>query len=191
MTFLRTSEYDYHLPQELIAQTPIEQRDNSRLLVVDRTTGFLAHRRFTDLPAYLKSGDVLVLNNSRVIRARLFATRKDNGKRIEILLLRRLAPNLWECLTGSRKRVEPGMQAVMIGDVDVTAEVVEVREGGFVSSDFPMKRSCLKSATCRFPLTSTLPYLTRNATRQSTRKKKAVSQRLPLACISRRLYWEN
>lgn len=130
MTLLKTGDYDYHLPQELIAQTPIELRDHSRLLVTDRATGSLAHRHFTDLPDYLRAGDVLVFNNSRVIRARLFAVRKDNGKRIEILLLRRLEINLWECLIGSKKRVETGLQAQMEGDQAVTAEVVELREAG-------------------------------------------------------------
>ena len=130
MTFLKTSDYDYHLPQELIAQTPIEPRDHSRLLVTNRSDGSLTHRRFTDLQEYLKAGDVLVFNNSRVIRARLFAIRRDNLKRIEILLLRRLESNLWECLIGSKKRVNTGMQAEMEGKPEVTAEVVELREAG-------------------------------------------------------------
>lgn len=96
MTSLKTSDFDYNLPPELIAQTPIEPRDHSRLLVVNRADGSMIHRHFFDLPDYLKAGDVLVFNNSRVIRARLFATRSDNDKRIEILLLRRLEPNTWK-----------------------------------------------------------------------------------------------
>ena len=130
MTSLTTTDYDYQLPEELIAQTPIEPRDHSRLLVANRTDGSLTHRHFTDLPGYLKAGDVLVFNNSRVIRARLFAVRRDNGKKIEILLLRRLETNLWECLIGSRKRVEAGMMAEMLGNPAVTAEVAELREAG-------------------------------------------------------------
>ncbi len=130
MTLLKTSDYDYPLPQELIAQTPIEPRDHSRLLVTNRAEGSLTHRRFTDLTDYLKAGDVLVFNNSRVIRARLFATRQDNGKRIEILLLRRLETNLWECLIGSKKRVENGMAASMEGNTEISAEVVELRQAG-------------------------------------------------------------
>ncbi len=130
MTCLRTSDYDYQLPQELIAQTPIEPRDHSRLLVTTRLTGSLTHRRFIDVTDYLKAGDVLVFNNSRVIRARLFALRKDNGKKIEILLLRRLETNLWECLIGSSKKVEIGLQAEMIGKTDVIAEVIEIFEAG-------------------------------------------------------------
>ena len=130
MTFLKTSDYDYCLPPQLIAQTPIEPRDHSRLLVANRADGSLTHRHFLELPDYLKAGDVLVFNNSRVIRARLFALRKDNAKRIEILLLRRLETNIWECLVGSRKRVEVGMQADLEGNPQVTAEVVDLREAG-------------------------------------------------------------
>jgi S-adenosylmethionine:tRNA ribosyltransferase-isomerase len=81
---LKTSDYNYELPQELIAQNPIEPRDHSRLLVIDRSTRLLTHRFFYDLPDYLQPGDVLVFNNSRVIKARLYATRRDNGRQIEI-----------------------------------------------------------------------------------------------------------
>jgi S-adenosylmethionine:tRNA ribosyltransferase-isomerase len=130
MALLKTTDYDYHLPRELIAQTPVEPRDSSRLLVANRSNCSLTHRHFTDLPEYLKSGDVLVFNNSRVIRARLFAIRNDSGKRIEILLLRRLEPNLWECLIGSKKRVETGLQTRMEGNQTVIAEVAEIREAG-------------------------------------------------------------
>jgi S-adenosylmethionine:tRNA ribosyltransferase-isomerase len=130
MTALKTSDFNYELPQELIAQTPIEPRDHSRLLVVRRVDGSLEHKLFFDLPEYIKSGDVLVFNNSRVIKARLFATRMDNQKRIEILLLRRLAPNTWEALIGSKKRVEAGMQAEIEGEPVVTAEVLELKEAG-------------------------------------------------------------
>ena len=105
---LKTSDYNYELPPELIAQTPLEPRDHSRLLVVNRADGSLNHHKFYELPSFLKAGDVLVFNNSRVIRARFFANRVDNGKRIEILLLRRLEPNTWEALIGSKKRVEVG-----------------------------------------------------------------------------------
>ena len=130
MLALKTSDYDYVLPPELIAQTPLEPRDHSRLLVVDRAGGSLAHRRFYDLPGYLRAGDVLIFNNSRVIRARLYAVREDNGKRIEILLLRRLEPNTWEALIGSKKKVTAGLQARMKDDPEVRAEVIELREAG-------------------------------------------------------------
>jgi S-adenosylmethionine:tRNA ribosyltransferase-isomerase len=130
MPSLKTSDFDYNLPQELIAQTPLEPRDSSRLLAVNRSDGALSHHRFFELPDFLKAGDVLVFNNSRVIRARLFGTRTDKGKRIEILLLRRLEPGLWEALIGSRQRVRAGLKIEIEGEPKVEAEVIELGESG-------------------------------------------------------------
>jgi S-adenosylmethionine:tRNA ribosyltransferase-isomerase len=127
---LRTSDFDYMLPQELIAQTPIEPRDHSRLLVINRADGLLSHRQFFELPALLQAGDVLVFNYSRVIRARLHGVRADTAKRIEILLLRRLQRNTWETLIGSKKKVFSGLQIEMEGQPPVKAEVLELGEGG-------------------------------------------------------------
>ena len=127
---LKTSNFDYVLPKELIAQTPLEPRDSSRLLVVKRADASLEHRRFFDLPQFLKPGDVLVFNNSRVIRARLRAVRLDSGQEIEILLLRRLDKSTWEALTGSRKRVDAGLALEMKGDPSVKARVIELKAGG-------------------------------------------------------------
>jgi S-adenosylmethionine:tRNA ribosyltransferase-isomerase len=129
-TSLKTSEFDYVLPQELIAQNPIEPRDSSRLLVVNRHDGSLEHHRFYELPQFLKPGDVLVFNNSRVIRARLFAIRLDTQMKIEILLLRKLEKNTWETLIRSRKRVEPGLAMELMSDPRVKARVMELRVGG-------------------------------------------------------------
>jgi S-adenosylmethionine:tRNA ribosyltransferase-isomerase len=126
----KTSDFDYVLPQELIAQIPVEPRDSSRLLVVNRGDGILAHRHFSDLPEFLKAGDVLVFNNSRVIRARLRAVRLDSGQEVEILLLRRLEANTWEALTGSRKRIEAGLALEMRGNAAVKARVTELKPGG-------------------------------------------------------------
>jgi len=130
MPSIKTSDFDYVLPQEFIAQTPVEPRDHSRLLVIDRAANEILHHRFYDLPSFLKSGDVLIFNNSRVIRARLFALRKDTGHQIEILLLRRLEPNIWEVLIGSKKRVRAGLQAKISGPPEVDVEVVEIKESG-------------------------------------------------------------
>jgi S-adenosylmethionine:tRNA ribosyltransferase-isomerase len=127
---LETSDYDYFLPQDLIAQTPVEARDRSRLMVINRAAGSLGHYHFFELPDLLKSGDVLVFNNSRVIRARLFGNRTDTGRRIEILLLRRLEPKIWECLIGSKKRVFPGMQVDLEGQGEFKAQLLNVRENG-------------------------------------------------------------
>jgi S-adenosylmethionine:tRNA ribosyltransferase-isomerase len=125
-----TSEFDYDLPPELIAQRPIEPRDASRLLVVDRAAGALTHRRFTDLPEYLRPGDVLVANESRVIPARLRARKEPTGGQVEILLLARQDDLRWEALAkgrrflpGQRFRVRgPGGEAGPAGTVEEVTE---------------------------------------------------------------------
>ncbi|MCD8087066.1 MAG: tRNA preQ1(34) S-adenosylmethionine ribosyltransferase-isomerase QueA [Oscillospiraceae bacterium] len=118
----------YDLPEELIAQTPLERRDGSRLLVLDKDTGAIEHRHFYDLPDYLRPGDCLVMNDSRVIPARLFGTRPTGGA-VEVLLLRDLGENCWECLTRPGKKMRPGT-AVTFGDGELTGVVESVAEGG-------------------------------------------------------------
>jgi S-adenosylmethionine:tRNA ribosyltransferase-isomerase len=103
-----TSDFDYELPPELIAQTPIEPRDSSRLLVLDRQDGSIAHRRFTDILEFLRDGDVMVFNDSRVLPARLKGKREGSGGAVEVLLLRRLEANLWESLVKPAKRLLVG-----------------------------------------------------------------------------------
>jgi S-adenosylmethionine:tRNA ribosyltransferase-isomerase len=125
---VKTAEFDYHLPTELIAQKPVEQRDTSRLLVVDRDEEAILHRRFYDLPEFLKPGDLLVHNQTRVIRARLFA-RKPTGGKVEILLLRQRDSRTWETLVGG-KRVRPGLTLTLLdgpdgAPIDAEAEVIE------------------------------------------------------------------
>jgi S-adenosylmethionine:tRNA ribosyltransferase-isomerase len=104
---MKTGDFDYELPSGLIAQTPVEPRDSSRLMVLDRKSGSIEHRLFHDVPAFLKPGDVLVFNDTRVIPARLFA-RKESGARLEILLLQRLEKNVWKALVRPGKRVRAG-----------------------------------------------------------------------------------
>ena len=105
---MKTCDFDYHLPPELIAQTPIEQRDRSRLLVLNRANGVMEHRRFYEIAELLRPGDVLVFNDSRVIPARLYGRKSDTGARVEILLLRRLSKNVWEALVRPGKRLLEG-----------------------------------------------------------------------------------
>ncbi|GAB4543354.1 MAG: tRNA preQ1(34) S-adenosylmethionine ribosyltransferase-isomerase QueA [Anaerolineae bacterium] len=124
MTDLRTDQFDYHLPSELIAQTPIEPRDASRLMVVERASGEIIHRHFRDLLGYLRPGDILVANDSRVIPARLLG-HKTSGGRVEVLLLRQLEERRWEVLVGG-KRVRPGTELRLEKEgVRVGARVVE------------------------------------------------------------------
>ena len=105
---MRTSDFDYELPPDLIAQTPVEPRDSSRLMVLHRDSGTSEHRRFTDILDYLRPGDLMVFNQSRVIPARLFGTRDDNGGKVELLLLRREADGVWEALARPGRRLRPG-----------------------------------------------------------------------------------
>ena len=125
---MKTQDFWYYLPEELIAQTPLERRDSSRLLVMDRTTGKLAHRHFYDIVDYLNPGDCLVMNDSRVLPARLLGHRPTGGA-VEVLLLRDLGDGAWECLVKPGKKMQAG-QEVIFGDGELTATVTEVREDG-------------------------------------------------------------
>ncbi|MBI4200883.1 MAG: tRNA preQ1(34) S-adenosylmethionine ribosyltransferase-isomerase QueA [Chloroflexi bacterium] len=107
---MHTSDFDYPLPKELIAQTPLEPRDSSRLLVLDRATGGTGHHRFYQLPDLLRQGDLLVLNDTRVIPARLHGRRADTGGKVEMLLLRRDAPGVWQCLGRPGRGLRPGIR---------------------------------------------------------------------------------
>jgi len=130
---LETKDFDYQLPPELIAQVPIEPRDSSRLLVLDRARRTMQHRCFSEITEYLIAGDVLVFNESRVIPARLFGLR-ETGKRAEVLLLRRLGPNVWEALIKPSRRVWVG-SCLRFGD-NIEAEIVAEQEGGIKTLRF-------------------------------------------------------
>ena len=111
---IRTSDFDYDLPPELIAQTPLEPRDSSRLLVLHRDTGRLEHQGFADLPAYLRPGDVMVFNQSRVLPARLHGYRQDTGGKVELLLLHRETPGIWRALAKPGRRLRPGAKVIIM-----------------------------------------------------------------------------
>lgn len=125
---MKTSDFWYDLPEELIAQTPLQQRDSSRLLVLDRVSGEVQHRHFYDILDYLNPGDCLVLNDSRVLPARLLGHRPTGGA-VEVLLLRDLGDKKWECLCKPGRKMQVGHQ-VIFGDGELTATVVEVQETG-------------------------------------------------------------
>jgi S-adenosylmethionine:tRNA ribosyltransferase-isomerase len=132
---MKISDFDYKLPPEFIAQIPIERRDRSRLLVLNRHDGSIEHRRFYEIADYLQNGDLLVLNDSRVIPARIIGQRADRDAGIEILLLRRLDNNTWETLVKPGRKIKPGAQ-IKIGrepdssEIEINAEVLEQREDG-------------------------------------------------------------
>ena len=126
---MNVKDYDYDLPEELIAQDPLEDRSSSRLMVLDRQTGDVEHRHFTDILEYLHPGDCLVLNNTKVIPARLFGVKEDTQAKIEVLLLKRKENDIWETLVKPGKKAKPGTKLVF-GDGLLTAEVVDVVEEG-------------------------------------------------------------
>ena len=121
---MKTHDFYFELPPELIAQTPLERRDGSRLLVLDKATGETEHRHFYDLPEYLRPGDCLILNNSRVLPARLLGHRVPGGGACEILLLIDKGDNVWECLVRPGKKLRKGAR-VSFGDGELTAEIVD------------------------------------------------------------------
>ncbi|EAX46757.1 S-adenosylmethionine--tRNA-ribosyltransferase-isomerase [Thermosinus carboxydivorans Nor1] len=122
------TDFDYYLPEELIAQQPCEPRDHSRLLVLDRRTGNIEHRRFYNLPDYLQPGDTLVFNNTKVIPARLIGAKAGTGGKIEVFLLNRLTSDEWETLVKPGKRARPGTQ-VVFGD-ELSCEILASTDYG-------------------------------------------------------------
>ena len=125
---MKTHDFFYELPEELIAQTPLEKRDNSRLMVLDKENGQVSHRHFYDIIDYLKPGDCLVMNDSRVLPARLLGHRPTGGA-VELLLLRDLGEKCWECLAKPDRKLQAG-QEVVFGNGELTATVVSVQDDG-------------------------------------------------------------
>lgn len=126
---IKTSDYDYELPQELIAQTPLANRSESRLMVVNRQTGTIEHRHFSDIIDYLTENDVLVLNDTKVIPARLIGTKEDTGAVIELLLLKDMGDNIWETLCKPQRRVKIG-SIITFGDGSLKARCIDKEEMG-------------------------------------------------------------
>ncbi|MEJ2739953.1 MAG: S-adenosylmethionine:tRNA ribosyltransferase-isomerase, partial [Dehalococcoidia bacterium] len=132
---MKTSDFDYQLPPEFIAQRPVEPRDRSRLMLLNRSDGSIRHHRFFEIVDFLRSGDTLVFNDSRVIPARLFGNKSGTTAKVELLLLRRLQDNVWETLVKPGKKVPAGTVIDIPGHPDrpgeaIQAEVLEQRENG-------------------------------------------------------------
>lgn len=168
---MRTSDFDYPLPPEYIAQRPASPRDSSRLMILRRDGGPIEHRIFRDLPEYLRPGDALVLNETRVIPARLHARKLPGGGRVEILLLRRLEPQVWEALVGG-KAVRPGRRLQVEGGPE--AEVLEDLGGPRRSMRFASPLTPQLEAIGEMPLP---PYI--HAPLQSPEEYQTVFARLP------------
>ena len=126
---MKTSDFNYNLPEELIAQEPLKDRASSRLMVLDKNTGEIEHKTFRDIKQYLKKGDCLVINDTKVLPARLIGERKNTGARVEILLLVRKEIDKWEVLVHPGKKAKPGDRIVFGGGL-LEAEILEVIEGG-------------------------------------------------------------
>lgn len=126
---MKVSDFDFDLPEELIAQHPLEKRDASRLMVLDKNTGNLEHRSFHDVIEYLNEGDTLVLNNTRVMPARLIGEKEETGGKIEFLLLKRVEGDKWECLAKPGKRAKIG-QSFVFGEGKLKCKVVDIIEEG-------------------------------------------------------------
>ena len=131
---MKTEDFNYDLPEELIAQTPLENRDESRLLVLSKKTGDIEHKHFYDIINYLEEGDALVLNDTKVLPARLFGVKEDTKAHIEILMLKQGEKDIWECLTKPAKRVKVGTK-INFGGL-LTATALEVKEEGIVTYKF-------------------------------------------------------
>ena len=185
---MKTSEFDYELPQELIAQTPLKDRTASRMLVVHKNKGTFEHRHFSDITEYFHAGDVLVRNNTRVIPARLFGTKEITGAHVEVLLLKQLENDVWECLVGNAKTVKMGT-VVSFHDGRLRAECVGIGDKGIrqmkmlYNGIFNEILDELGNVPC--PLTSRKSWMTRSVTRQSTRRSKAVRLLRPQDCTLR------
>ena len=132
---MKTSDFDYHLPEELIAQTPLKDRSSSRLLVLNRQSGAFEDRIFTDVIDYLEPGDALVLNETKVLPARIIGSKKETGGAVELLLLKDLGGNTWECLARPQKRLHEGTE-IIFGDGLLSAQVVEVLGEGITHVQF-------------------------------------------------------
>lgn len=126
---MNVKDFDFDLPEELIAQHPLEQRDSSRLMVLDKETGEINHKKFHDIVGYLNEGDTLVLNNTRVMPARLIGEKEGTHGKIEFLLLKRIEKDKWECLAKPGKTAKVGRRFIF-GEGKLKAEVVEVKENG-------------------------------------------------------------
>lgn len=126
---MKLSDFDYHLPEEFIAQRPAEVRDQSKLLVMDKKTGQIEHRVFKDIIDYLHEGDCLVLNDTRVIPARLFGKKEESGGKIEFVLLKRIDIDTWEVMLRPGKRAKLGAKFVF-GNGELIAQVIDIIEGG-------------------------------------------------------------
>lgn len=158
---MRTADFDYDLPTGMIAQSPAEPRDSCRLMVVDRASGQIDHRVFTDLPEYVRPGDLVVVNETRVMPARLHGVKEGSGGAVELLLLRERGRDTWECLVRPGRRVKPGAK-VLFGDLEMTGLVVgALEESGGRLVQFSVREGRFMDVVRRIGEVPLPPYITR------------------------------
>src|SRR5207253_10706530 len=158
---MHISDFDYELPEELIAQHPLAEREASRMLIVDRATQTWHDSKFVLLPEYLRPNDVLVLNNTRVFPARLVGERVPTGGMVELLLLREIGPNVWEALTRPARRLRKGAR-ITFGDTKLQAEVIECLNNGLRIVRFEFEsEQILDDVIDELGLTPLPPYIKR------------------------------
>lgn len=158
---MKTSDFYYDLPEKLIAQTPLEPRDHSRLMVLDKKTGQVAHRHFYDIIDFLHPGDCLILNDSRVLPARIFGTKEGTGSQVEFLLLTHKEANIWEVLAGPGKKAKPGARFIFGGGL-LKGEILEVVAGGnrLIRFEFDSKENSFYSLLDQIGQMPLPPYIT-------------------------------
>ena len=136
---MKLEEFDYYLPEELIAQVPIAKRDESRLLVLDKNEKTIEHKIFKDIIDYLEPGDCLVRNNTKVIPARLYG-KKETGANVEFVLLKQIEGDIWESIVRPGNKLRPGTK-VLFGDGLLEAEILDIMEGGTRKVKFTYSRN--------------------------------------------------
>ncbi len=155
---MNINDFDYYLPEDLIAQTPLEHRDHSRLLTLNKTTGEIGHHHFYDLIDFLSEGDLLVLNDSKVIPARIFGTRQGTGGLVEVLLLKALEENVWEVLVKPGKKAKPGQ--ILEFQENMTGTVLDILEDGKRKIRFEHGASTIYEVLDRIGKMPLPPYIT-------------------------------
>jgi S-adenosylmethionine:tRNA ribosyltransferase-isomerase len=178
---MNLDDYDYPLPEKLIARYPLPQRDQSRMLVLHRKTGALEHRRFSDLPGYLQAGDLIALNNTRVLPARFFGNRRGLTGRVEILMLHPSGEdaNVWSALMRPARKLKPGT-IVELPDTQATMEVLSVGERGCCQVRlYPAEHGDVPTLMDKVGLMPIPPYLRRDAEESDKERYQTVFSKVP------------
>lgn len=191
---MNTKDFYYDLPEELIAQDPLLNRSSSRLMLLDKETGEIEHKHFYEILDYLNPGDCLVLNETKVIPARLYGVKEDTGAQVEVLLLHRKDKEHWECLVKPGKKLKPGAR-ISFGDGRLKAEIVDILEEGnrLIRFEFSGIFEEVLDQLGEMPLPLILPinWRTEPVTIPSMPRKRALRRLLRQDCIGPKNYWSS